>query len=734
MKTTKKVSKTLILSAAAALAFGAVAAGTTYALFTSEANNEVTVVSGKVALKTEIKDLKLYSLSETTGEVEEIEGETFTNGGTVVIDGDKVALDKITPGDKVEFTIVVTNESNVDIKYHKFFQTLNDTGLCDGLDVKVDGEAYDGSTVNGEYENWLQSDENKTKEIKISIELPVDKGNAYQEKKCEFSFKYEAIQKNAKVEAVDESTFAIYTSTDLAAFAKKINTKTYNYDKTILMNDIDMDGLNYTSPIYEVAGKTLEFDGNGHTIKNLTPIENKDGSNNYGTGLIGKVSVGSLNLHDLTMENVTAKGKVFTVAGDQFAGAGAIVGLSDAAASNITISNVSISNVSVSGAKYGGAIIGYNSLAVTGTITLENITVNNANVSTYTAGGLIGQNGGGKAVINGVKGSEIAVSGYKREGGIVGAHSGVSLDITYDEAQYASTITDNAIADRGSKVGLTGKTTTINGQNYYTVTSTSGLNGLSGLSADHLNVVEIAKGSYDAAGLSVFKNVAGGVQINGRGDKDEIVWTQTSATDKGYSFNGTNVTMNNVTVKAGTTGSYQGFPGAGSMTFENCNFPVKADGEAFWYWGNGAVKFTGCTFDAEGGNDNNMMAYGGKSFEFDSCAFISDDAAIKLYQETKTEVTEINVTIKNCTFENKKATKWGTDKSYKTALSFDTSSAEDKVHWNVVATNMSISGNYADGNVADHAGLFGVRTPANAKKSHVSITLDGTAIDLGLPE
>lgn len=62
-----KFSKTFILSAAAALAFGAVAVGTTYALFTSEAGAEVTVASGKVSLKSEILDLKLFSLDEASG-------------------------------------------------------------------------------------------------------------------------------------------------------------------------------------------------------------------------------------------------------------------------------------------------------------------------------------------------------------------------------------------------------------------------------------------------------------------------------------------------------------------------------------------------------------------------------------------------------------------------------------------------------------------------------------------
>lgn len=458
MKMTKKVSKTLIISAAAALAFGGVAVGTTYALFTSQAGAEVTVASGKVSLKSEIKDLKLYSLNETSGEVEEVEGTAFTNGGSAKINEGTttVALDKITPGDKVEFTIVVTNESNVDIKYHKFFQTLNDTGLCDGLDIKIDGEAYDGSTLNGEYENWLQSDENKTKEIKVSIELPVDKGNAYQEKKCDLSFKYEAIQKNAKVEAVDDTTFAIYTPTDLAVFAKKGNTNTYNYEKTMLMNDIDMAGLDYMSPAFGKVAN-LEFDGNGKTIKNLAAVVNSDGSN-LNAGFIGHAAL-KTKIYNVTFDNIKIEGT--TVIEDPVINAGAIIGYTDNGKQSIAIDNVTIKNSSVSKVKYAAGIIGYTS--TTDNVNISNITLNDVSLSGYTVGGIIGQVGGGSVVINGVKGSNVKVYGYKREGGMVGAMTGTALTIKYNEADYSSTISGNAIADKGEIVGLKGNTT-VNGK------------------------------------------------------------------------------------------------------------------------------------------------------------------------------------------------------------------------------------------------------------------------------
>ena len=180
-----KFSKTLILSAAAALAFGAVAVGTTYALFTSEAGAEVTVASGKVSIKSEILDLRLFSLDEASGDIKEVEGNAFANGGTATVDGSDLALDKITPGDKVEFTIKLTNESNVDIKYRRVIKALEDDGLKAGLEIKVDDTTSYSEYTN--YTKWGKDDE-KTITLNVSVALPKDAGNEYQEKKCKLSF------------------------------------------------------------------------------------------------------------------------------------------------------------------------------------------------------------------------------------------------------------------------------------------------------------------------------------------------------------------------------------------------------------------------------------------------------------------------------------------------------------------------------------------------------------------
>ncbi len=732
MKLTKKMTKGLILSASAALAFGAVAAGTTYALFTSNAENSVSVSSGKISLKSEILNLKLYSLSEETGEIVPLESEdTFTLGGTATIDGTTLKLDKVVPGDKVEFEIKVTNESNVDIKFREVFKTVKDTGLGSGLEYTIDEETYDGGTIITDYELWEAKAAEQEKTVKVSIALPKSAENIYQEKSCELSFNFEAIQKNAKTEDVDSTVYQIYTPTDLSAFANKVSAGTFTCDKVILMDDIDMDGLSYMSPMYARENTAIEFDGNGKTIKNLVALENSDKSGNRGAGLFGKVGHGSLNIHNLNMENVTVSGS-FTVEGDQHLGGGAIVGTSDSGVSAIDITNVSVTGVSVKGVKYAGGIVGYSSIG--GTDTIKNVTVKDAEISGYTAGGVIGQVGGGKAVINGVEGSGIVVDGYKREGGMVGANSGTSLTITYDEAEYSSSISGEAFGNRGTIVGLTGDTT-VNGNQYHTAISTDQVKGIKAAS-DKLNIVEIFEGTYSFGGATNLQSVKGGVEVRGIGDKTKIKWMQAGGTDVGYGFSGTNLTMKNVSVGTEVTGNYLGFPGAASVSFEDCVFNVTKANESFRYWGDGAVNFKNCKFDSTKAEDSNMFTYGGKSFYFEGCEFISDEAAIKLYRNASlTDSVEVPVTITGCTFKNVHEGTWSdSDLPKRTVLSIDTDNAADKTHYKVTMTNSSYSGNYSDGILADRKGLFGVRQQDKVKKSLITFTLDGTTLDLGLPE
>lgn len=98
-------------------------AGSTYALFTDEAPVSISVTAGKVDVDATITDdsLKAWSLNETKPTTLD---QYFANGGDVDeaddvwVDADgNLQIIRMTPGDKVEFTIDVTNSSDVAIQY-----------------------------------------------------------------------------------------------------------------------------------------------------------------------------------------------------------------------------------------------------------------------------------------------------------------------------------------------------------------------------------------------------------------------------------------------------------------------------------------------------------------------------------------------------------------------------------------------------------------------------------------
>ncbi len=736
MKNNKKITKTLLLSSLAVLAFGSVAAGSTYALFTSKDETNVTISTGKITIEKTVKDVALYSLSETSGDVEKLSStESFINGGTFAYDTDtgEIKLDRFTPGDKVEFTVSFENKSDINIKYRTVLKTLKDTGLLDGLEIKVDGVLYSGETSHSNYEFLAKNTDFTKKDYVVSISLPQDRGEEYAGKSYSFMFNLEAVQGNAKVEDAVDTTYSIYTPTDLAIFAKKVNNGTLTETKAVLENTIDMSGVNYTSPIYDtntVYKHDLEFDGQGYSIENFAPKENGGV-----TGLIGGIFAGggSLYVHNITFVEPVVKGSDNTSDGNK--ASAVVLGSSDSA--NVTISDITISNANVSNTKWGGIVTGYTS----GDTTIENIKVSDSTVeNTYTAGCIIGQVGGNTTNINSIEGSNNNVTGIKREGGIIGAVSGSTVNINYDGTKFTSTISDTATNDKGSIAGLSGNKTFVNDYHYYSVNSQSDLNGISNLSSDKTNVIELGKGTYDGHNAPL-ANCEGGVKVVGRGDKENIKWIQATgdglsdAANSGYSFSGTAVEMYSLTLTQATSGYLNGFPGASSTYFEDCLILVDHEHGSMGYWGDSTATFKDCKFDSTGATESNLFLYGGKVFTFDNCEFISDESALKIYKAPHSASTEYTINVNNCTFKNNHATSLTTDSPHKSAIQVAIDNAGDGVKYNISVTGYTestVSGNYAKGVVTGYDGLLGVKNSTSVSNDNVNLTVNGAAVTLNI--
>ena len=176
-------------------------AGATFAIFTGEASVNIAVTSGKVNVTATVDNLKLYSLDNidtntfTGTETERTNEGTFLNNGTATLSGNKLSLDRLTPGDRVTFVVSIKNESNVTIKYRTLF-AVKDSGLFEALKVSIGGKAV------GSASDWaVKNAGEEISPVECSIELPASAADKYQDKSCEITVAVEAIQGNA-----DEST------------------------------------------------------------------------------------------------------------------------------------------------------------------------------------------------------------------------------------------------------------------------------------------------------------------------------------------------------------------------------------------------------------------------------------------------------------------------------------------------------------------------------------------------
>ena len=282
-----KNKKTIVASLAAIAMSASLACGATYALFTSESTANIAISSGKVNMTAEIENVKLSYLNniDSEGNGTEVSGSLYA--GTATIDGNKITLEKLVPGDKITLDINVYNESNVASKYQTLIGVSEDNGLFDGLVVTLNGNTYNGKTAKSEWNNEAAVSEKTIVEtVSVTIELPWNAGNEYQDKSCELYLSVNAVQGNALCTNPVENTVELYTARDLLMFAEEVNSGTNYKDWTIvMMNDIDMAGVTMAPIGTLVGGRDFAgtFDGSGKTLKNLTIV----GTDVSGTGLFG---------------------------------------------------------------------------------------------------------------------------------------------------------------------------------------------------------------------------------------------------------------------------------------------------------------------------------------------------------------------------------------------------------------------------------------------------------------
>ncbi len=395
----KKQKSSIVVASLAAIAIaGSLIAGSTYALFTSESKTNIAVNSGTVNVVASIDSESLITYSgkenslvgDVTSDEENIKSSTelgidngkFLNGGTASINattGD-LELKKVTPGDKVKFTINVENKSNVAIKYRTIISCSEDDGLFNGLKFTIGSSTFDGRTSKT---NWtpLSAGASVTDaSLDCIVNLPSDAGDEYQDTSCKVSYTVEAVQGNALTTDEDDNLIEVYTVSDLK-WVQKNNSELTSSKTVKLMNNLDLSGENWT-PIGNATAKPFvaTFDGNGKTISNLTTTKYSyinDENQGYGSGLFGYVS--NATIKNLVIEDANVGG----ISDDNGVAIYSEVGIvAGCTYGNSTFDHITINNSTVKAQTKVAAIVGQSNAGGSGaTTTITNCSLTNVTVS-----------------------------------------------------------------------------------------------------------------------------------------------------------------------------------------------------------------------------------------------------------------------------------------------------------------------------------------------------------------
>ncbi len=405
--------------------------GATYALLTSDSETNIAITSGKVEVLATIDESKITTYSPTSinmdGTIEDktnaASGLIFKNGGSVAYDAATatLALTNITPGDKVDFSIDVTNNSNVTIQYRVVVSDV-EGGSLNGLVFNINNTEYTGEAINSEWK--FVGAQGAINSIPVSIELPATSED--DDMTTKLSITVEAVQGNTNTNTTTPPPVVEVPGTleELQqAFADAANQATG--DIVIeLTQDFDVENSwTAIAPSGYNGANNVVVNGNGHTIFNLNE-----------TLFVGSFGgYGSLTINDLTIENANISGE-----GYNGMGLGAFVAYSDASG-KVVLNNCHLVNSTViCTGEYAGGLVGYSS---------SDIAITNSSVtgSTITSG--------------------------KSAGAIIGqdAHAGTMDNITVTGCKITSTGIDEGKKYCGTVVGTSNAAASV-----YTNVTTSG--------------------------------------------------------------------------------------------------------------------------------------------------------------------------------------------------------------------------------------------------------------------
>lgn len=193
MESSRPSNKLGLVAAVVAIALCVVLiTGSTFSIFTGSTSADINVSAGLLSVAADVDDdsLILSSLGVVQPAL------TFANGGIATIDGAVLTLTEVTPGDKVEFDIVIDNDSTIKIAYALTWAMTGD--LAQYLTVSVDGQPFAGGMSDWyDWDPTLPLVQN-LKTIHVAIELPETVGDEAQTLSATIELDLDAVQANAK--------------------------------------------------------------------------------------------------------------------------------------------------------------------------------------------------------------------------------------------------------------------------------------------------------------------------------------------------------------------------------------------------------------------------------------------------------------------------------------------------------------------------------------------------------
>ncbi|CDE20329.1 uncharacterized protein BN767_01031 [Acidiphilium sp. CAG:727] len=228
----KNAKRSVIITAILAIIMCAsLAAGATFALFTSSSSVNIAVTSGNVEVTASVVDIQKSYVDENG---ETVNGRLFSGDATFDEGAHTVTLSNVLPKDTVKFKVKVVNGSNVAIKYRMVMSLVEDNGLFSSLDITLDGKKFYGYTSGTKYA--LLEAEQQIADIPVVISLP--EGATCNNTACKLTYKVEAVQGNASVEdfpEVPENTLAVNTTEDVRVLEKAISGENAVLDKDVVI-------------------------------------------------------------------------------------------------------------------------------------------------------------------------------------------------------------------------------------------------------------------------------------------------------------------------------------------------------------------------------------------------------------------------------------------------------------------------------------------------------------------